>query len=88
MEINKIEQDLLIVEGLKILSNDLGNVVHIIRSSKEGDEASSKLIKEYSLTKEQVEAFLEMELSEATSMDFELLEANLKACKMLYLGFL
>ncbi|OYU82600.1 MAG: hypothetical protein CFE24_14760 [Flavobacterium sp. BFFFF2] len=88
MEINKIEHDLFLLEGMRILSSDLGNAIQIIRSAKDENESCSKLMTEFKLKHEQVITFLDMDLSDLTQTDFELLNTNLLACKSFYVGLL
>jgi DNA gyrase/topoisomerase IV subunit A len=73
---------------MRILSSDLGNAVQIIRSAKDENESCSKLMGEYKLTQEQVKTFLDLDLSDLTQMNFELLNINLLACKSFYIGLL
>lgn len=88
MEINKIEHELFIMEGMRILSSDLGKTVQLIRNSKDESESCSKLMTEFNLKQEQVIAFLNLDLSDLTQMDYELLNTNLVACKSFYLGLI
>jgi len=72
-----------ILEGLlKALEKDnLDKIIDIIRLSKTQDEASEKLIKDFSFTERQVKAILEIRLSKLVGLEREKLEISLKEVK-------
>jgi len=57
------------VEGLLIALNDIDNVVNMIKSSKDTNEAKSKLKTAYKLSDIQVQSILSMPLSRLTNLE-------------------
>jgi len=57
------------VEGLLIALNDIDNVINIIKSSKDANEAKIKLIATYKLSDIQVQSILSMPLSRLTNLE-------------------
>lgn len=57
------------VEGLLIALSDIDNVVNLIKSSKDANEAKEKLITAYNLSEIQVQAILSMPLSRLTNLE-------------------
>ncbi len=66
-----------ILEGLKIAVDNIDEVVSIIRSSKDVDEADERLRKRFKLSEKQSEAILNMRLAKLTGLEIEKLEAEL-----------
>ncbi|MGE0439827.1 MAG: DNA gyrase subunit A [Gemmatimonadales bacterium] len=67
-----------ILEGLKIAVDNIDEVVKIIRSSKDTDEADARLRKRFKLSEKQSEAILNMRLAKLTGLEIDKLEAELK----------
>ncbi len=67
-----------ILEGLKIAVDNIDEVVAIIRSSADTDEASSRLQETFSLSERQAKAILDMRLARLTGLEIEKLEAELE----------
>ncbi|MFX1417576.1 MAG: DNA gyrase subunit A [Promethearchaeota archaeon] len=67
--LKKAEERLHRVEGLLIALNDIDNVVNLIKSSKDTNEAKIKLIDSYNLSDIQVQAILSMPLSRLTNLE-------------------
>ncbi|MFX0007253.1 MAG: DNA gyrase subunit A [Candidatus Hermodarchaeota archaeon] len=67
--LKKAEERLHRVEGLLIALNDIDNVVNLIKSSKDTNEAKIKLKSTYSLSDIQVQAILSMPLSRLTNLE-------------------
>jgi DNA gyrase subunit A len=66
----KRAQDRLhIVQGLRIALNDIDNVIKIIKSAKDTDDAKTKLIDAYKFSVIQVKAILSMPLSRLTNLE-------------------
>ena len=57
------------VEGLLIALNDIDNVINIIKSSKDANEAKTKLTATYKLSDIQVQSILSMPLSRLTNLE-------------------
>ena len=66
-----------ILEGLKIAVDNIDEVVSIIRSSKDVDDADERLRKRFKLSEKQSEAILNMRLAKLTGLEIEKLEAEL-----------
>ncbi len=75
-DLQKAEERLHIVKGLLIAQDDIDEVVHIIRSSKTGEEARTRLQERFSLSELQTAAILEMRLRQLTGLQREQLEAE------------
>ena len=75
-DLQKAEERLHIVNGLLIAQDNIDEVVHIIRSSKTGEEARTRLQERFSLSELQTAAILEMRLRQLTGLQREQLEAE------------
>ncbi|MBQ8204934.1 MAG: DNA gyrase subunit A [Alistipes sp.] len=75
-DLQKAEERLHIVKGLLIAQDNIDEVVHIIRSSKTGEEARTRLQERFSLSELQTAAILEMRLRQLTGLQREQLEAE------------
>ena len=73
-DLQKAEERQHIVEGLLIAQDNIDEVVHIIRSSKTGDEARTSLQERFGLSELQTAAILEMRLRQLTGLQREQLE--------------
>ena len=73
-DLQKAEERQHIVKGLLIAQNNIDEVVHIIRSSKTGDEARTRLQERFGLSELQTAAILEMRLRQLTGLQREQLE--------------
>ena len=73
-DLQKAEERQHIVEGLLIAQDNIDEVVHIIRSSKTGDEARTRLQERFGLSELQTAAILEMRLRQLTGLQREQLE--------------
>ena len=73
-DLQKAEERQHIVEGLLIAQDNIDEVVHIIRSSKTGDEARTRLQERFGLSDLQTAAILEMRLRQLTGLQREQLE--------------
>ncbi|MFX1378290.1 MAG: DNA gyrase subunit A [Promethearchaeota archaeon] len=67
--LKKAEERLHRVEGLLIALNDIDNIVNLIKSSKDTNEAKDKLKVSYELSDVQVQAILSMPLSRLTNLE-------------------
>ena len=74
----KAEERLHILAGLIIASQNIDEVIEIIRSSKNVEEAKSRLMERFSLTEAQVTAIVEMRLRNLTALEQTKLEEDYK----------
>ena len=75
-ELNKAEERAHILEGLLVALDNIDEVIHIIRSSKNVAEAKEKLIESFGLTDVQAQAIVDMRLRALTGLEREKLEAE------------
>ncbi|PXV85345.1 DNA gyrase subunit A [Lachnotalea glycerini] len=77
-ELNKAQERAHILEGLLIALDNIDEVIHIIRSSKNVSDAKEKLIERFGLTDVQSQAIVDMRLRALTGLEREKLEAEYK----------
>jgi DNA gyrase subunit A len=70
-ELKKAEERAHILEGLKIALDNIDEVISLIRSSKDAEEAGKRLIKRFSFSDIQVKAILDMRLQRLTSLEVQ-----------------
>lgn len=75
-ELRKAQERAHILEGLIIASDNIDEVIAIIRSSKNADEARERLIERFSLSEIQARAIVEMRLRQLTGLEQEKLRAE------------
>ncbi|VXB74072.1 DNA gyrase subunit A [Flavobacterium sp. 9AF] len=75
-ELRKAEERAHILEGLIIASDNIDEVIALIRSSKDGEEAREKLIERFKLTEIQARAIVEMRLRQLTGLEQDKLRAE------------
>lgn len=75
-ELRKAEERAHILEGLIIASDNIDEVIKMIRASKDGDEARIKLIERFSLSEIQARAIVEMRLRQLTGLEQDKLRAE------------
>ena len=68
-ELKKAEARAHILEGLIIASDNIDEVIKLIRASKNGDEAREKLIERFDLSEIQAKAIVEMRLRQLTGLE-------------------
>lgn len=68
-ELDKAEARAHILEGLIIASDNIDEVIKIIRASKNADEARASLIKRFELSEIQAKAIVEMRLRQLTGLE-------------------
>lgn len=73
-ELKKAEDRAHILEGLKIALDNLNKIVKIIRESKDVDIARTKLMDEFSLSRIQSQAILDMRLHQLTGLERKKIE--------------
>jgi DNA gyrase subunit A len=75
-DLRKAEERAHILEGLIIASDNIDEVIALIRSSKDGDEARTKLIERFNLSDIQARAIVEMRLRQLTGLEQDKLRAE------------
>jgi DNA gyrase subunit A len=75
-ELNKAEERAHIVEGLIIASDNIDEVIAIIRGSANVDEARVKLMETFKLSEAQAKAIVEMRLRQLTGLEQDKLRAE------------
>ena len=82
-DLRKAEERAHILEGLQIALANIDEVIAIIKSSKDAEEAGKKLIKRFQLTEIQARAILDMRLQRLTSLEVQKIIDELKSLKEL-----
>jgi DNA gyrase subunit A len=75
-DLRKAEERAHILEGLIIASDNIDEVITLIRASKDGDEARAKLIERFNLSEIQARAIVEMRLRQLTGLEQDKLRAE------------
>ncbi len=75
-ELKKAEERAHILEGLIIASDNIDEVIALIRASANADEAREKLMKTFKLTEIQAKAIVEMRLRQLTGLEQDKLRAE------------
>ncbi|AXB57287.1 DNA gyrase subunit A [Flavobacterium fluviale] len=75
-ELRKAEERAHILEGLIIASDNIDEVIALIRGSKNTDEAREKLIERFKLSEIQARAIVEMRLRQLTGLEQDKLRAE------------
>ncbi|SHI54849.1 DNA gyrase subunit A [Algibacter luteus] len=75
-ELRKAEERAHILEGLIIASDNIDEVIAIIRASSNADEARNNLIKRFELTEIQAKAIVEMRLRQLTGLEQDKLRSE------------
>ena len=75
-ELRKAEERAHILEGLIIASDNIDEVIALIRSSANADEAKQKLIDRFELSEIQAKAIVEMRLRQLTGLEQDKLRAE------------
>ena len=75
-DLRKAEERAHILEGLIIASDNIDEVIKIIRASKDGDEARINLIERFKLSEIQARAIVEMRLRQLTGLEQDKLRAE------------
>jgi DNA gyrase subunit A len=76
-DLEKAESRKHILEGLKIALDNIDAVIRLIKSSKTDEEATTGLIKQFTLTEVQAKAILEMKLRRLTGLEQSKIEEEL-----------
>jgi DNA gyrase subunit A len=75
-DLRKAEERAHILEGLIIASDNIDEVIKIIRGSNDGEEARAKLIERFKLSEIQARAIVEMRLRQLTGLEQDKLRAE------------
>lgn len=75
-ELRKAEERAHILEGLIIASDNIDEVIRLIRASSNADEAKQKLIDTFKLSEIQAKAIVEMRLRQLTGLEQDKLRAE------------
>ena len=75
-ELRKAEERAHILEGLIIASDNIDEVIALIRASSNADEAREKLMERFKLTEIQAKAIVEMRLRQLTGLEQDKLRAE------------
>lgn len=75
-ELRKAEERAHILEGLIIASDNIDEVIQLIRSSSNTDQAKEKLIEKFKLSEIQAKAIVEMRLRQLTGLEQDKLRAE------------
>jgi DNA gyrase subunit A len=75
-ELRKAEERAHILEGLIIASDNIDEVIALIRGSKDGEEARGKLMERFALSELQARAIVEMRLRQLTGLEQDKLRAE------------
>lgn len=75
-ELEQAQKRAHILEGLIIASDNMDEVIQIIRSSKNPEEARTRLIERFGLSEEQSQAIVEMRLRQLTGLEQNKLHAE------------
>ncbi|QYJ67624.1 DNA gyrase subunit A [Flavobacterium litorale] len=75
-DLRKAEERAHILEGLIIASDNIDEVIRIIRGSKDGEEARANLIERFKLSEIQARAIVEMRLRQLTGLEQDKLRAE------------
>lgn len=78
-ELDKDEKRAHILEGYKIAQDNIDEVVRIIKSASDDDEAKSNLMNKFGLTEVQSEAIMELKLRRLTGLERSKIEEELEA---------
>ncbi len=80
-DLTRAEEREHIVQGLVIAQQNIDEVIHIIRASKDKQEAQANLIERFILTERQANAILDMRLSRLTNLEVDALLKELEELK-------
>lgn len=81
-DLDKAEKRVHILEGYKIVFDNLDEVIKIIKESKADGEAKAKLMERFGLSDAQTDNILEMKLRRLTGLEREKIEEELEALRI------
>ena len=77
-DLTKTRDRIHILKGLKIAIDHIDEVIRLIRSSRDRDQAKIRLMKKYRLSEAQTQAILEMRLHQLANLERAAIEKELK----------
>jgi DNA gyrase subunit A len=80
-ELKQARARIHILDGLKIAVSNIDEVVHIIRSSKNTDDARERLMERFKLSEIQTNAILDMQLRRLSALEIDKLEEEWRMVK-------
>ena len=86
-ELNKAEQRAHILEGLIVASDNIDDVIELIKKSENAEDARLKLEKKYKLTEIQAKAIIEMRLRQLTGLEQNKLREEFDELKKIIKGY-
>ncbi|CDF80054.1 DNA gyrase subunit A [Formosa agariphila KMM 3901] len=81
-ELRKAEERAHILEGLIIASDNIDEVIEIIKASSNADEARANLVKRFNLSEVQAKAIVEMRLRQLTGLEQDKLRSEYDEIKL------
>lgn len=75
-DLNKAEARAHILEGLRIAVDNIDEIIHIIRTSKDPNEGVQRLMDRFQLTEIQAKAIMDMQLRRLTGLEREKIESE------------
>ena len=78
-ELNTYKSDVHLTEGLVKAISILDDVIRVIRASKDRNDATNNLVKEFGFTFNQADAIVKLQLYRLTNFDIQALKEKLKA---------
>jgi DNA gyrase subunit A len=78
-DLERARREAHITEGLIIALDNIDAIIALIRKAKDREEAASRLQKQFTLSAEQADAILRMQLARLTALETRELKARLKA---------
>ncbi|MEI7885286.1 MAG: DNA gyrase subunit A [Clostridia bacterium] len=75
-DLDKAQARAHILEGLRIAVHNMDEVIKIVRTSKNKDEARPRLMEGFKLSEKQAEAILELKIYRLTGLEIEKIEAE------------
>lgn len=82
-ELRKAQDRAHILEGLRIALDHIDDIIAIIRSSRNGEEAKPKLMERYGLSERQSQAILDMRLVRLSGLEREKIENEYQELQLL-----
>ncbi len=86
--LNKAEERMHIVEGLRIAVENIDEVIKIIKSSKDTPDAKASLIKRFDFSDRQAQAILDMRLAKLTGLEIDKLNDEYEKLKKEIEGYI
>ncbi len=85
-DLNKAKEKIHILEGILIALRNIDEVINIIRSCREVEEAKNRLMERFGLSGKQTKAILDMRLQKLTGMEIQGVEKDFNETKQVIEG--